>query len=87
MFDDHEARKKLFRDMGDFASQEGAAQLKQKYGPREPAVEDVPGTEEDAEDSAIAEPQEGETGAEGGSLKEMLMQLSEDELRQMLGME
>lgn len=48
MPNDFEARKKMFKGMGEFAQGERSNELRSKYGPKEPApdVEHVPGTDE-----------------------------------------
>ncbi len=84
---DFATRKKMFQDMGDFAKEGRNEELRSKYGPKEPEVEDVPGTEEDG---VMADPAPGmpmdDEGAEGEPLdiEAMLSQMSPEELEQFL---
>lgn len=87
---DFAARKKMFRDMGDFAKEGQNEQLRAKYGPKEPEVEDVPGTEEDGTmlDEAAMPMGEGsgEEMAEGEpqDIEAILAQMSPEELEALL---
>lgn len=48
MFDKLAARKKMFQEMGEFAGEESANQMRAKYAPPPPGdSEEVPGAEEE----------------------------------------
>lgn len=78
MFDKLAAKKKMFQEMGEFAGQESANEMRAKYAPPPPAdSEGVPGTEEeDGQEAAGAEPTE--------DIEAILAQLTPEQLHALL---
>lgn len=80
-------KSRMFQEMGEFAKEEGAKELRSKYGPKEPDIAPVPGTEEDEEGAILAA--EGEPTDAPMDIEAVLASLTPEEreaVEQMLAM-
>lgn len=78
MFNGLDAKRKRYQEMGEFAKEASAEELRKKYAP-EPEVEEVPGAEEqDGMEAAASE------GGEMEEIEALLSKLSPEEIEALL---